>query len=558
MTINIIFLTITLLLIIYSIKLIKELVVPKEYLSTSNEVKLEESGGIKENFDKNEHYFLSNYENTLEKIEEEVKIGKYKSRIKNRKKKLKIPLKNKVIKKIGKPIGAKGGGRKRPTRIDRKLSISLQKCPKCGESFQGRRPHSSYKRYLTDMTYLKRGPQIENTEYEIIGHECHHCGKVRFPRVDAPPKGRFGYGMITYVLTKRVCYKMPYDSIIKELLEFYGEMITRTTLINWIKYTIKPLEKLYKKLWKKAMKSNYLHVDETGLPLKGKNWWMWVLTTKSITLYHINQSRGHEAIEEEIEEFQGVIIADFWSAYNKLDKDQQKCWAHLIRELKEILYEKNHEKEQLQQKLQKDTEVKEELENEGHNSPKKRGRKRKLPNPLITSEIKKIQGRISHLNKVLWQFLVILNFFTTFLHRYNEAKENYSKSEGDWKNFLPSCQEAEQMLEDLISIIEKAHISDPDLTRILNRLKKFKSSLFVFLEYDDVDSNNSLAERQIRHFVTQRKISGGFGSEEVINAYAINLSIAQTCKLNKVDYRTALNLCFHERWKEVLVLIPDT
>ena len=497
-------------------------------------------------------------EEVLEAIKKRVKTRRYRKTVKTKKKRFKIPTEGNKKKKVGKPKGGKGGGRKRPTRIDREVSVVLEACPICGESFAGKKPHSSYTRCVTDMIFLDHGLYIENTRYIIHGRKCETCNKVRFPRIDGAPKGgRFGYGMITYVLMNRVELHLSYDTIVHMLKVFFHISISKTTLIDWMINSIRPLEKIYKQLWKKALKSGYLHVDETGLPMNGAQWWMWVFVTKRIVLYHAHRSRGHDAIKDELEAFHGIIISDFWGAYNKLDQEQQKCWAHLIRELEEVIHEKLTEKEKLVQKLQLDEERKQALEQEKTSPQRKRGRKKQFPPPLTPSELKKMKKRIAQLNDILWQFLTLLDFFTALLHRYNEVQKIKAAQDTKIPPPLPSPQEAENQLELLIFLLEKQGVQDPDLARILKRLKKFKSILFTFLKYEEVPPTNNPAEHEVRPFVIQRNCSGSFKSEKGANAHAMHFSLRGTCKKNNIDYKDALNLCLREKWEEVLVQIPN-
>jgi hypothetical protein len=63
---------------------------------------------------------------------------------------------------------------------------------------------------------------------------------------------------------------------------------------------------------------------------------MWAFVTDRLTLYRIVPSRaGRIAAEELGKDFGGVVVADFFSAYNKLSCEQQKCTVHLLRELRD-------------------------------------------------------------------------------------------------------------------------------------------------------------------------------------------------------------------------------
>src|SRR5207245_1646827 len=69
-----------------------------------------------------------------------------------------------------------------------------------------------------------------------------------------------------------------------------------------------------------------------------------------------------------------------------------------------------------------------------------------------------------------------------------------------------------------------------DLTiKYQSRFKRYRQSLFTFLEHDGIPWNNNTAERAIRHLAVQRKISGYF-FKSVAPKYLLMLGITQTCR----------------------------
>jgi len=83
--------------------------------------------------------------------------------------------------------------------------------------------------------------------------------------------------------------------------------------------------------------SPHVHVDETGWRIDGRNFWLWAFTDPTFTLYHIDESRGGKVPLKLLgEAFDGTIIADFYSAYDRLGGNKQRCLTHLLREVKEL------------------------------------------------------------------------------------------------------------------------------------------------------------------------------------------------------------------------------
>jgi len=84
-----------------------------------------------------------------------------------------------------------------------------------------------------------------------------------------------------------------------------------------------------------------------------------------------------------------------------------------------------------------------------------------------------------------------------------------------------------------LDILAKALLKEPRQQpmeeRVRNRLFKQIDHLFTFLDYQQVDATNNLAERQLRPAVISRKISCGNKTEAGAQTWQILSSIAATC-----------------------------
>ena len=76
-----------------------------------------------------------------------------------------------------------------------------------------------------------------------------------------------------------------------------------------------------------------VNVDETGEKVDGKNYWLWVFTTETDTLFAIRKSRGKKVLDEVLgKDFKGYLGCDGWKSYSNFTGRLQRCWAHLLRE----------------------------------------------------------------------------------------------------------------------------------------------------------------------------------------------------------------------------------
>ena len=65
--------------------------------------------------------------------------------------------------------------------------------------------------------------------------------------------------------------------------------------------------------------------------------WIWTFSTPSESFFVIRKSRGMKVLTEVLtRKFKGIIVCDGWKPYARFTNRIQRCWAHLLRESKEI------------------------------------------------------------------------------------------------------------------------------------------------------------------------------------------------------------------------------
>ena len=81
-----------------------------------------------------------------------------------------------------------------------------------------------------------------------------------------------------------------------------------------------------------------LGVDETGMRVLNKTWWLHTARNEAMTHYAVHGKRGTEAIEAIgiLPNFQGTLVHDALAGYFHYGSRHALCTAHLLRELKAI------------------------------------------------------------------------------------------------------------------------------------------------------------------------------------------------------------------------------
>ena len=92
-------------------------------------------------------------------------------------------------------------------------------------------------------------------------------------------------------------------------------------------------EATYNKLFDKMCNGRLLHVDETRANIQGINAYVWVFTSLEEVIYIHTDTREADFVHEKLKNFKGVLVTDFYPAYDAINCAQQKCLIHLMRDL---------------------------------------------------------------------------------------------------------------------------------------------------------------------------------------------------------------------------------
>ena len=177
------------------------------------------------------------------------------------------------------------------------------------------------------------------TEHTIYRDYCPRCQKDVEPVVpEAMPKATLGHHLVA--LTSWFHYGL--GLTIAQIVDILGyHLQTKLTpggLIDAWRRLAEVLEGWYRQIAEEARASAHLHGDETGWRVNGVTYWLWCFANTRVCYYMIDRCRGSPALQQFFtEEFAGVLITDFWSAYESVcAEDRQYCLVHLLRELEKV------------------------------------------------------------------------------------------------------------------------------------------------------------------------------------------------------------------------------
>jgi len=232
----------------------------------------------------------------------------------------------------GRPPGHPGTSWAKPTKVDETIHVPLHGCPDCGGKLTGWRDTQDH--VVVDL------PEI-HTLVRCFRHErgyCPACRKtVRSPRApDEPPCGHFGLRLLALLTELRTKAGLSYAKL-AALLGTWGLATSAGALAQAVERVARWLTPAHQRLLAKIRDAPVAHADETSWPVNGRNGWSWTFADKDTTVYVNEPTRGAVVVREILgDDFDGVLVSDFYGVYTWRSGRHQYCWAHLLREAREV------------------------------------------------------------------------------------------------------------------------------------------------------------------------------------------------------------------------------
>jgi hypothetical protein len=342
------------------------------------------------------------------------------------------------------------------------------------------KPSVAYTRQIIDIPL----PKAVVTEHIVYKRWCRHCGKRVYPKVNLTSlvvgKQRMGINLMALAATLRQRLNQPLNRIQEYLKIVYRLDISEGELMKILYRAVGLGKPYYLKILANLKSSPTVYADETGGRENGLNGYHWSFSNERCQYLLYRRSRGKKVIREVFGEdgkdFDGVLVSDFYTAYNEHCGFHQRCWVHLLRDIHNLveLYPKN-------KKLSLWAKEVEAVLEEAKAYP---GPSPNLPLGLQAQE------------------------------RINQ--ESYSK-------------------EKLQNLCEPYVTQNVPMATLCSRIVTYLSELFTFVRFPGVSPDNNLAERALRQTVIQRKIFGGTRTPRGSEAQSILSSLFGTWRLQGLN-----------------------
>lgn len=209
------------------------------------------------------------------------------------------------------------------------------RCSNCGGSKIVK--HGKYSKTVLDVKFSAFGIKRWITEYTFNRYRCRKCGAA-FQNPDRAWTGeKCGANLRALSVYENIDLRMPQQRVRIFLNEVLGFDLPQSATNKFKATTAAFYKDTYDGLIQKIVAGQLVHADETTVSVRSGVGYVWAFTNLEDVAYIYAPSREGGLVQSLLGDFKGVVVSDFYAAYDALDCPQQKCLIHLIRDLNDDL-----------------------------------------------------------------------------------------------------------------------------------------------------------------------------------------------------------------------------
>ncbi|HEY8743893.1 MAG TPA: IS66 family transposase [Chloroflexota bacterium] len=328
------------------------------------------------------------------------------------------------------------------------VTHALDACPDCGAALSGGEVVG--RRQIIDVPLLP----ATITEHVTLARRCRACQTTHTPLVDLSAEvlgqQRVSLRLMALIVVLREHQRLPFGQIQRYLQTVHQLHLSCGELVAIVATCAARGTEAADAILAAIRERPVVHADETSWREDGQNGYLWGLSSGALR-YFRRGSRRKQMVDDLLgEAFDGVLVTDFYAAYDHYPGPHQRCWVHLLRAMAEL----------------------------GRQHPADAGVAR-------------------------WA-RAVRRVYDLALADPGPPAELEAGAQAAWR------RRQQRRYEDALQRVCGRFVGQPVPQRVLcQRVQKYLPELFTFIADPRVPADNNAAERSVRPIAVRRKISGG-------------------------------------------------
>ena len=197
---------------------------------------------------------------------------------------------------------------------------------------------------LHDLRFSRSGVTGCVVKYQFQVFWCPACRAFSPWPKEFSDRTRYGRNLAAFSIFEIIELCVSQRSVTQTLNRLFGFGMNEKVVARFKQREAEYYRETGKNILAGMVKGNLIHADETRIRLHAKTAYVWVFVTFSEVVYFYSETREGSLVQSALGEFKGVLVSDFYAAYDSLPCPQQKCLLHLMRDLNDAVLDNPYDK----------------------------------------------------------------------------------------------------------------------------------------------------------------------------------------------------------------------
>jgi hypothetical protein len=212
-----------------------------------------------------------------------------------------------------------------------------QSCPACGSRRLDQQ--SRHQKLVIDLKPFRGGVKRWVTRYRAKRYRCPNCSATCLPEDYLAHSSKYGWRICGWMVYASIAQRQSNDAVVEGLDDLFGIRVESGYVSKIRRRAVEYYRPAYNSLLSSLRAGHLVHADETKARMMGPkgDGYVWTFASPDTAVYIYAPTRDGTTAQEALIGFKGVLVTDFYAAYDAIDCPQQKCLIHLIRDLNDDL-----------------------------------------------------------------------------------------------------------------------------------------------------------------------------------------------------------------------------
>jgi predicted RecB family nuclease len=210
-------------------------------------------------------------------------------------------------------------------------------CPECGASKVHSFGARLWRKVVWDLHFTASGVRRRVVCYCTRRYRCWQCMKTFLPAAYRAAD-RWGHGLASWAIYQHIALRQSHDDVIHGLREVFGLAFYASFMCRLTPRMAERYRAAYERLRDNLRRGPLIHADETKVDVQRGCGYVWAFTNLEEVVYAYTPTRAGTILHETLDGFTGVLVSDFYSAYDAAECSQQKCLIHLARDINDDIF----------------------------------------------------------------------------------------------------------------------------------------------------------------------------------------------------------------------------